>query len=225
MRAMILAAGRGNRLRPLTDTCPKPLIQVGGKPLIAYHIENLKKAGISKIIINVSHLAEKIQDFLGDGEKWDVAISYSFEPTMLEVGGGIFKALPLLGQDPFIIVNGDIWTDYPIAKLPQKPKGLAHLVLVDNPPHNQNGDYGLQSDGRLIRSPQYTYSGISVLAPELFKGCQIGAAFRLAPVLDQAMRDQLLYGEYYSGSWTDVGSIERLQSLEKSLAWSSTLVK
>lgn len=221
MQAMILAAGRGNRLRPLTDVTPKPLIEVKGKPLIVYHIENLHQAGITDIVINVRYLGDKIQDYLGNGAAWGVKIQYSVEETELEVGGGIFNALSLLKKSPFIIVNGDIWTDYPLVSLKTKAKGLAYLVMVDNPSHNQKGDYHLEDNGLLSRQaflPSLTYSGISILHPDLFTDCTKGASFRLAPLLDKAAYAQKLYGEYYQGAWTDVGTIERLHHLENFLS-------
>lgn len=219
MKAMILAAGRGNRLRPLTDTLPKPLVPVLGKPLIQYHIENLKAAGINDIVINLAHLGEQIENYLGNGQAFGVNIEYSWEKEMpLEVGGGIFNALPLLGPAPFMIVNGDIWTDFPFAKLPKTLTGLAHLILVDNPSHNETGDFALTNEGKLqnhIMRP-FTYSGIAVLSPALFANCQKGA-FRLAPLLHEALTQDALYGEHYTGRWTDVGTLPRLQSLEKVL--------
>jgi MurNAc alpha-1-phosphate uridylyltransferase len=221
MKAMILAAGRGSRLRPLTDTCPKPLIKVGGKTLIEYHLENLHDAGITDIVINLRHLGQQIHDYVGNGQSWGVNIAYSFESMELEVGGGIFGALPLLGKDPFIIVNGDIWTDYPLASLPQQINAFAHLVLVDNPDHNLKGDFSLNQAGFLSRDAKrqtFTYSGISVLHPDLFQGCEKHKAFRLAPLLDKAASVNKLMGEYYGGEWTDVGTIDRLIILEKQLA-------
>ncbi|MCS5710116.1 N-acetylmuramate alpha-1-phosphate uridylyltransferase MurU [Candidatus Berkiella aquae] len=220
MRAMILAAGRGNRLRPLTDHCPKPLVSVANKPLIVYHIENLALAGFKEIVINLFHLGEKIEQYLGNGAAWGVSIAYSHEPALLEVGGGICYALDLLGSQPFAIVNGDIWTDYPFAKLPHQPKGHAHLVLVDNPLHHLEGDFAIQANGALSRETRgtLTYSGIAVLHPALFANDTPGDIFRLSVVLDQAILAKQLYGEYYNGSWTDVGTIERLQSLENALA-------
>lgn len=218
---MILAAGRGNRLRPLTDSCPKPLIKVNSKPLIVYHLENLLRAGIREIVINLRYLGEQIQTYLGDGKKWGVEIAYSQEFTDLEVGGGILNALDLLGKDPFILVNGDIWTDYPLKTLPSSIKGLAHLVLVDNPLHNPQGDFTLMSNGFLSRKAEevtLTYSGLAVLHPSLFSGYEQGTSFRLAPLLDKAASEQALYGEHYQGEWTDVGTIERLQELEKKLS-------
>ncbi len=222
MRAMILAAGRGKRLQPLTDNCPKPLIQVGGKPLIEYHIENLKKAGINQIVINVSYLADQIKKALGNGEKWGVEIIYSLESPALEVGGGIFNALPLLGAEPFIVVNGDIWTDYPFAQLSQL-QGLAKLVMVENPPQHQRGDFALTSDNRLIRDQSrttYTYSGIALISPALFADCT-ASHFPLAPLLDKAILLGKLYGQYYEGSWMDIGSYDRWQQLESLLTLSS----
>lgn len=217
---MILAAGRGNRLRPLTDVTPKPLIEVRGKPLIVYHLENLHQAGINDIVINVRYLGDRIQDYLGNGARWGVKIQYSVESCELEVGGGINHALPLLNKSAFIIINGDIWTDYPLASLKSKAKGLAYLVLVDNPPHHLQGDYCLAQDGLLSRgsSPAFTYSGISILHPALFADCLSGASFRLAPLLDKAAHTQKLFGEHYSGAWTDVGTIERLHQLENFLS-------
>lgn len=221
MRAMILAAGRGERLRPITDTCPKPLVKVGGKPLIVYHLENLKKSGITDIVINLHYLGEKIESYLGNGSSFEVNIAYSKEPKVLEVGGGIHHALPLLGNAPFMIVNGDIWTDYDFGKLPQTLNGLAHLVLVNNPDHHPQGDFGLsEEDGRLVSNStsfSYTYSGMSILSPALFKAASKDETFRLAPLLHQAMRDKQLYGQVYAGKWTDVGTLERLQALEKTI--------
>lgn len=217
---MILAAGRGNRLRPLTDVTPKPLIKVLGKPLIVYHLENLHQAGICNIVINVKYLGEQIQDYLGTGSKWGVKIRYSVESTDLEVGGGILNALSLLGDSPFLIVNGDIWTNYPFSSLKRHIDRLAHLVLVDNPLHNLTGDYSIEQNGLLSRNGQgqcFTYSGISILHPDLFKGQAPGSCFRLATLLDKAASIQSLYGEYFKGAWTDVGTIERLQHLESSL--------
>lgn len=219
MKAMILAAGRGTRLRPLTDGCPKPLIKVSGKPLIAYHIENLARSGISDIVINISHLGERIIEYVGDGKKWGVQVMYSNEPIPLEVGGGICNALPLLGNQPFMIVNGDIWSDYQFNSLPKEPGGLAHIVLVKNPTHNLKGDFSLKADGMIVDDsllPKYTYAGIGVLRPELFKDTKNGA-FPLAPLLEKAMQESALLGEYYAGVWSDVGTFERLQSLENAL--------
>jgi MurNAc alpha-1-phosphate uridylyltransferase len=220
MRAMILAAGRGNRLRPLTDSCPKPLIKVGDKPLIVYHLEHLQEIGITEVVINLRHLGEQIHEYVGTGKKWNLNIAYSWEEKELEVGGGINHALPLLGSDPFIIINGDIYTDYPFEKLLTPKLGLAHLVLVQNPAHNSEGDYALNPDNTLTRSvtsARFTYSGISVLHPALFADCLSDQSFRLTAVLDRASLHQKLYGECYNGYWTDVGTVERLACLEKHL--------
>lgn len=219
-RAIILAAGRGNRLRPLTDHCPKPLVKVAQKPLIVYHIENLAKAGIREIVINLFHLGEQLEAYLGNGANWGVNIVYSKENSLLEVGGGICQALDLLGSEPFMVVNGDIWTDYAFAELPRKFKGLAYLVMVDNPEHNPAGDFALQANDQLIRQVMpgtLTYSGIAMLTPELFAGCMKGTAFRLAPLFDKAMLNHQLFGEHFRGAWTDVGTLERLQNLENAL--------
>lgn len=221
MKAMILAAGRGERLRPLTDVTPKPLIQVKGKPLIAYHLEKLSQAGINDIVINVRHLGEKIQAYVGTGGAWGVNVQYSVELTALDVGGGILQALPLLGKEPFLVVNGDIWTEYPLSCLKKKIQGLAHLVLVDNPDHNQKGDFCLEQNGLLSKCglQTHTYAGISLLHPDLFEGYVQGQAFRLAPLLEKAASSELLSGEYFRGAWTDVGTIERLQSLETKMMY------
>lgn len=223
MKAMILAAGKGTRLQPLTDTCPKPLIKVGGKSLIVYHLENLKKAGFKDIVINVHHLSEQIIAALGTGEQWGLSITYSKETTLLETGGGICTALPLLGTEPFLIVNGDIWTDFDFAKLPKTIKSMAHLILIDNPEHNLKGDFTLGNNKRLNRATSsldktYTYSGIAILDPNLFEGCDSHTPFKLSPILDNARVANLLEGEYYSGKWTDVGTLSRLELLEKELS-------
>lgn len=219
MRAMILAAGKGSRLRPLTDTCPKPLIKVNGKPLIVYHLENLKLAGFEEVVINLHHLGEQIESYLGNGQAWGLNIAYSHEETLLEVGGGILHALPLLGPEPFLIVNGDIWTDFPFEKLKTPIAGLAHLIMVDNPLHNPRGDFAIDAQGWLFKSvnQQYTYSGVSVLSPQLFENCE-QKVFRLAILLEKAMYTHQLSGEYYPGKWTDVGTIERLNQLEYDLS-------
>jgi MurNAc alpha-1-phosphate uridylyltransferase len=197
-KAMILAAGRGTRLRPLTDEIPKPLIPIAGKPLIAYHLEALVSAGIQDIVINVAYQGKKIRNSLGDGREFGVNIQYSVEPDQggLETGGGIFNALPLLGEQPFIVVNGDIWTDYPFAKLFRPLAGLAHLVLVDNPAHNPGGDFGLTAEEIVTLTQTQTFSGIGLYHPKLFENCQPGV-FRLA-------------GECYSGAWVDIGTLDRL---------------
>jgi len=217
MKAMILAAGRGERMRPLTDHTPKPLLEVAGQRLIEYHIHNLVTAGITELVINHAHLGEQIEALLGDGTAYGTAIQYSVETEALETAGGIFHALPLLGDAPFVVVNADIWTDYPFQQLSKSIDGLAHLVLVNNPDHHLQGDFALQ--GNQVKAegePRFTFSGISILKPELFAACQ-GGAFPLAPLLRHAMLEGRVSGEYYAGQWCDVGTPERLQSLDKKL--------
>lgn len=211
---MILAAGRGERMRPLTDRIPKPLLPVAGRPLIQHHIESLARAGFCELVINHAHLGDQIEQALGDGSQWGVEISYSPEPAgALETGGGIFQALPLLGEAPFLVVNGDIWTDYDFSRLSLPQDSLAHLVLVDNPTHNPQGDFCL-ANGRVSDGPgeRLTFSGIGVYHPALFEHCKPGA-FPLAPLLKAAMAQQRVSGEYYKGRWVDVGTPERLAEL------------
>ncbi|WP_133511050.1 N-acetylmuramate alpha-1-phosphate uridylyltransferase MurU [Candidatus Thiosymbion oneisti] len=217
MQAMILAAGRGERMRPLTDHTPKPLLPAGGKPLIVHHIERLVVAGLRKIVINHAHLGHRIEAALGDGSRWGAELRYSPEVRTLETGGGIFKALPLLGRGPFLVVNGDIWTDLEFVRLRLSDGLLAHLVLVDNPPHHLEGDFAL-ANGRLSTqdTPRYTYSGIGIYHPDLFRGCS-GGAFPLAPLLRAAMERGLVSGEHYAGRWLDIGTPERLQALDRML--------
>lgn len=217
MKAMILAAGKGERMRPLTLHTPKPLVPVAGVPLIEYHLRALAAAGFKEVVINHAWLGAQIEEHLGDGAQWGLSISYSAEGEPLETGGGIFKALPLLGDQPFVLVNGDIWAEYDFSCLAQKPKGLAHLVLVDNPGHHGKGDFCLQqgqvSDGQ-EDAATLTYSGIAVIDPQLFKDCSAGA-FKLAPLLRQAMAAGQVTGEHYSGHWVDVGTLERLAEVEQ----------
>jgi len=219
MKAMILAAGRGERMRPLTDHTPKPLLQVGGKALIEHLIESLADAGFRELVINHAHLGERMEAALGDGVRYGVRIVWSREPEgALETGGGIHQALPLLGDAPFLAVNSDIWTDYPFARLRQEPHGLAHLVLVDNPPHHPQGDFALQNG--LVRPEgvqRLTFSGIGLYRPELFQGCPPGK-FPLAPLLRAAMLREAVSGEHYDGAWVDVGTPERLAALDRDLS-------
>lgn len=220
MKAMILAAGKGERLRPLTLHTPKPLVPVAGVPLIEYHLRALAAAGITEVVINHAWLGQQIEDHLGDGARFGVHIRYSAENEPLETGGGIFRALPLLGSEPFVLVNGDIWTDYRFTALPASLAGLAHLVLVDNPAHHPEGDFVLQHGqvfGSSPRLPSLTYSGLAVLTPQLFAGCVEGA-FKLAPLLRQAMDAGQVSGEHYQGHWVDVGTHERLAEVEQLLA-------
>lgn len=217
MRAMVLAAGRGERLRPLTDRIPKPLLMVRGKPLIVWHLEALARAGIRELVINVAWLAAAIRQTLGGGQAFGVQIQYSEEPAgALEVGGGIFQALPLLGDAPFLVVNGDIYTDLDFGRLAIASTALAHLVLVPNPAHHPGGDFVLR--GHEVSSgaaPRLTYSGIGVYRPELFTDCSAGR-FPLLPLLQRAIASGRLSGERYDGQWTDVGSAERLAALNGS---------
>ncbi|MGY2186740.1 D-glycero-alpha-D-manno-heptose 1-phosphate guanylyltransferase [compost metagenome] len=216
MKAMILAAGKGERMRPLTLTTPKPLVRAGGVPLIEYHLRALAAAGFTEIVINHAWLGQQIEDYLGDGSRYGVSIQYSPEGEPLETGGGIFRALPLLGDDAFVVVNGDIWTDYDFSVLHQPIVGLAHLVLANNPAHHPSGDFQL-IDGQ-VRDGQpdaatLTYSGIAVLHPQLFEGCSAGA-FKLAPLLRAAMANGQVSGEHLNGQWVDVGTHERLAEAE-----------
>lgn len=219
MKAMILAAGKGERLRPLTLHTPKPLVRAGGVPLIEYHVRALATAGFDELVINHAWLGEQIEAYLGDGERFGVRIRYSAEGEPLETGGGIHRALALLGDEPFAVINGDIWTDYDFTALRQPLVGLAHLVLVNNPAHHPTGDFSLR-DG-LLRdgdesAERLTYSGIAVLHPRLFAGCHAGA-FKLAPLLRQAMASNQVSGERYDGQWVDVGTHERLAEVERIL--------
>lgn len=217
MKAMILAAGRGERMRPLTDYTPKPLLEVAGRRLIEYHIYNLVAAGITELVINHAHLGEQIETVLGDGSVYGARIQYSVEAEALETAGGIIHALPLLGDAPFVVVNGDVWSDYPFQQLPESIEGLAHLVLVDNPEHNCRGDFALYGDKVMTTGePRFTFSGISILRPELFADCQPDV-LPLAPLLRQAMQLGSVTGEYYGGDWCDVGTPERLQQLDQKL--------
>lgn len=219
MRAMILAAGRGERMRPLTDQTPKPLLKVGGKPLIQYHIEALRDAGFRELVVNHAHLGIQIVERLGDGAQFGVHIDYSAEAEgALETGGGIKQALPLLGEQPFLVINGDIWTDYPYQQLYREPEGLAHLVLIDNPPHHPEGDF--QLNGRRLSAEgkrKLTFSGIGLYQPDLFAGSPDGA-FSLAPLLRGAMQAGQVSGEYFQGRWLDIGTPQRLAELDRELA-------
>ena len=216
---MILAAGRGERMRPLTDHMPKPLLEVGGKSLLEWHAERLARAGIQRFVINHAHLGEQIERALGDGSRWGVTIDYSPEGQgqALETGGGIFNAVPLLGSEPFIVVNGDIWTDMAFDELTLQHDMLAHLVLVDNPSHHPEGDFCLVNERvKIDGQPRLTFSGIGVYAPALFETCQPGA-FPLAPLLRSAMQGERVSGEHYQGKWADIGTPERLQQLSEAL--------
>ena len=215
MKAMILAAGRGERMRPLTDTAPKPLLKVRGRALIEYHLEALHAAGVRELVVNLSWLGERIRAALGDGSQWGVAIHYCDEgPQPLETAGGIFNALSFLGPGPFAVVNGDVWTDFPMSRLSLGAGKLAHLVLVPNPSHHGQGDFGLET-GRVTRAggKTYTFSGIAIYRPEFFAGCTAGR-FPLLPLLQRAIDSSSLTGEVYQGVWSDVGTPERLAQLQ-----------
>jgi len=219
VKAMILAAGRGERLRPLTDSTPKPLLKVGNKNLIEYHLYKLTQAGINEVVINIAWLGQQIQQTLGSGEKYGLTIHYSDEGDQaLETAGGIIKALPLLGDEPFIIINGDIFTDYDFKQLTNlELNGEAHLVMVENPDHNHKGDFALDN-GYLKNTAEslYTYSGIGIYTKHFFAGIPEGIA-ALAPILIKKIEQQKVSGELYEKSWTDVGTIERLQQLNDQL--------
>ena len=219
MKAMILAAGRGERLRPLTDETPKPLIKVAGKFLIEYHLLNLANAGFADIVINTAWLAGKIHEALGDGNRYGVSIQYSDEGVALETAGGIINALSLLGNEPFLVINGDIWCDYTLSDLPELiTDRQAHLVLVDNPDHNHKGDFAL--DNGLIKNSgknMFTFSGIGLYRADFFAEQHPGAV-PLAPIIRKKCEADLVSGQLYEGQWTDVGSIERLQELEAQLS-------
>lgn len=228
---MILAAGRGERMRPLTDHTPKPLLQAGGKPLIVWHIERLVRAGITDLVINHAHLGTQIETALGDGGQFGANIRYSPEASALETAGGIANALPLLGDAPFAVINGDIFCDYDFSLLPKRTKALqtngdaAHLVLVDNPPQHPDGDFGL-ADGRATnpqssilnpRSPSLTFSGIGIYQPGLFSGIACGTKAPLAPLLREQIMLGKVSGEHHCGLWIDVGTPQRLADLDKQI--------
>jgi N-acetyl-alpha-D-muramate 1-phosphate uridylyltransferase len=218
MKAMILAAGRGERMRPLTDVTPKPLLKVGGKPLIVWHIERLAKAGVKEIVINHAHLGEQIENALGDGSQWGVCIQYSPEQIALETAGGIANALPLLGEEPFLVVNGDVFTDIDYANLTLQAAKHAHLVMVDNPTQHPNGDFAL-IDGqvRVEGESKLTFSGVGVYHPNIFKEIVRGHAAKLAPLLRTAMTKGWVTGVKHCGVWHDIGTPERLKELDSVL--------
>ena len=218
MRAMVLAAGRGERMRPLTDTLPKPLLSVGGRPLIAWHLAALARAGIREVVINLCWLGEKLRAALGDGAAYGVSITYSEEgPVALETGGGILRALPLLGPDPFIVVSGDVWTDIDFARVRLEPDALAHLVLIPNPPHHPRGDFGLESGWVVNRdNDRLTYGNVGIYHPEFFAGGPDGR-FPLIQPLNRGIAARTVRGELHSGDWCDVGTPARLAELDQRL--------
>lgn len=218
MRAMILAAGRGERMRPLTDHTPKPLLAVGGKPLIVWHIERLARAGITELVINHAHLGAQIEQALGHGAQWGVSIQYSPEKVALETAGGIAYALHLLGKAPFLVINGDVYTDIDYASVQLTQDKLAHLVLVDNPDQHPDGDFCLRNG--LVEAEgadKLTFSGVGVYHPHLFQSVTKGEPAKLAPLLRQAMQTGRVSGQHHQGVWHDIGTPERLLELDRRL--------
>ncbi len=225
MKAMILAAGRGERMRPLTDTMPKPLLVAGGKPLIVWHIERLAAAGFRELVINHAHLGEKLEAALGDGSRWGVRIAWSPEPPgALETAGGIAQALPLLGDRPFLVVNGDIWCDWDFNRargtIENGADFAAHLVMMDNPAHHAGGDFRLEGRQLCLADggPTLTYCGIGIFAPSFFADVPRGIVMKLRPLLDAAIPRGIVTGERHAGRWVDVGTPERLAALDRELS-------
>jgi MurNAc alpha-1-phosphate uridylyltransferase len=218
MKAMLLAAGRGERMRPLTDATAKPLLEAGGHALIDYHLHALRQAGVGEVVVNLSWQGERIRAHVGSGTRYGLVVAYSDEgPVAFETGGGIHRALSQLGPDPFLVVNGDIWTDYPLAALRLPAGSLAQLVLVANPPQHPAGDFALDAAGRVVAAgARLTYSGLGVFHPGLFDGCEAGR-FPLKPLLDQALAGRRLSGEAWRGKWFDVGTPGRLAALDAAL--------
>lgn len=231
IRAMIFAAGRGERMRPLTDQIPKPLLKVGGKHLIEWHLEQLSAVGIVEVVINISHLADQFPRTLGDGSRWNLKIHFLDEgPKALETGGGMLNALPLLGSEPFVLVNGDVWSDFELGELPTDISGDAHLVLVDKPAHAAHGDFALGADG-LVQpegSNPLTYAGIGIYRNAIFDNWRMAYTdapglhespprFAIAPLLRRAMREGKVSGQHHHGRWVDVGTPERLRALDAEL--------
>lgn len=206
MKAMILAAGKGERMRPLTEKIPKPLLKVDGQPLLAYHLRAILKAGIKEVIINTWYLGEKIIEQIGDGSDYGLQIHYSQEQSLLNTGGGIVNALPLLGNEPFLVVSADVLTDYPLKMLPSTPTGLAHLVMVDNPTYHPTGDFGLERGQiSLLCEPKLTYANIGIFRPEFFASAPDGA-FPLGALMRKHIANNLVTGQYYSGIWHNIGT-------------------
>lgn len=219
MKAMILAAGLGTRMRPLTERTPKPMLCVAGVPLIEHHVRNCVRAGITEIVINHAYLGEQIEAYLGDGKRFGCRIDYSREGEPLDSGGGIFRALPLLGDKSFIAMNADVWTDYPLENLLDKNTSYAHLVMTDNPPQHSRGDFYLH-DGLLSEAGagnKLTWTGLRVINPALFADCSDGV-FSIVPLLKQAMSEGRVTGEYFGGRWFDIGTPERLHEINQLLA-------
>lgn len=218
MKAMILAAGRGSRLKPLTDTLPKPLLSIGSENLVEHNVKVLKQAGIDEVIINISHHAEQIVGHLGDGKRYGVTIHYSYErDRLLGTGGGIFQALPLLGNEPFIVMSADIWSDFPFDRSFIEANNEAHLIFVENPNYHPIGDYALSDEGKVIfEGPKFTYGNIAKLHPKLFANCQPGT-FPLSQLFNEAISRGTVSGELYRGKWFNVGTIEELERLRKAI--------
>lgn len=214
MRAMLLAAGRGQRMGALTRHTPKPLLTVRGEALIVHQLRALVRAGIAEVVVNLAHLGERIEALVGDGAALGARVLYSREPAgALDTGGGVFQALPLLGPEPFLVTNADLYTDYDYARLPAQPAGLAHLVLVPNPAHHRGGDFTLSADGRVGNDEalRHTFAGIGVYRPALFAGCAPGV-FSVVPLLRAAAQRGEVTGELYTGRWHDVGTPARLRA-------------
>lgn len=225
MKAMILAAGLGQRMRPLTDHLPKPLLEVGGKPLLQYHLEALQVAGVENVIINLAYLGEKIRAFVGDGSRFGLQVEYSVEPEPLETGGALLRALPLLGAESFLLINGDVWSEFSLASLIHRklsPSQLGHLVLVPNPDFHPAGDFALADNGFLINdinTDRYTFAGISLLSPEIIRSYPDARdKFPLGEVLRYGINQKKLTGEVFAGRWSDVGTPERLLALQEILS-------
>lgn len=224
MKAMLLAAGRGERMRPLTDVTPKPLLEVAEKPLIVWHLENLVRAGISGLVINHAHLGGQIEQTLGDGSRFGAHIQYSAEAKALETAGGIANALPLLGNEPFVVINADIFCDYDFAGLHERAAMLvangdtAHLVLVNNPPQHPGGDFALHDDRVTDIGPRLTFSGIGIYRPALFANIPRGSIAPLAPLLRAQIALGKVSGEHHPGLWVDVGTPQRLAELDRQIA-------
>ncbi len=221
-QAIILAAGRGERLRPLTDSRPKPLIELAGRPLIDHHLDRLRQAGVTDCVVNIAYLGALIAEHVGDGTRYGLRIRLSKEPEgALETGGGIRQALALLAPGPFITVNADIFCDFDFLTLPVTPRGLSHLVLIDNPPHHPAGDFSFEGDlvGNLLY-PRFTFSGIAVHSPQLFPVTVENPRFPLAPLLRKAAANGLVTGQIHRGQWFDIGTLRRLEEARTAMATS-----
>ena len=217
---MILAAGRGERMRPLTDNTPKPLLTVGGKSLIVWHLERLASAGFTEVIINHAHLGSQIESALGNGSQWGLSVQYSPEPTALETAGGIAQALPLLGYSPFVVVNGDTYTEFDFSTIRHAlvAPSLAHLIMADNPVQHTEGDFAYQNGQLLVTgAPKLTFSGVGVYQPSLFANIERGQPAKLAPILRVAIEQHLVSATHYQGVWHDIGTPERLADLDQQL--------